>query len=460
MESMQDTDVERPAGEVDDRIFRTHFENLPGPAFIWHREGEDFRLIAHNRAGASVGSSSSFLGTAASALYADRPHILADLRASAEGRVVRNESEFRFRDGSTHTLSVTCVPLSRDTVVAHVDDVTQQRAAMRALEESEGRMRALFASNPDVVYRMDADAKFLDLHVPEANYFPWRREDIIGKTVGSFYGEEAQKQQVRYNLEAIRTGKVQVFEYRIPVGETVMDCESRVASAGSNEVVVTVRDISDRVDLERKLTLIGERERNNIGREIHDGLAQMLTGVKLMMEHLEKRLRDEGSAHAADASAATELINGTIAQARELVRGLSPIPQGTTLFQALELLARHAAKYLGVSCRTAFAGDASGLTEVAIAHLYRIAQEAVTNAVRHGKAADIDLGCRIADGSLVLTIEDAGLGYDGPREQTEGLGLRIMRYRARSLSGDVAIARRPEGGTIVCCTCLLLALRD
>jgi two-component system sensor kinase FixL len=459
-------DAESPspasAGEVDDQLFRLHFDNLPGPAYIWRRAGEDFRLIAYNRAGAHVGANvDSVLGTAASQLYSDRPDILDHLQSSADGRVVlHRETDLQFRDGSAHTLAVTCVPLSRDMVVAHVDDVTEKRAAQRALEASEARMRALFASNPDVVFRMDAEATFLDLHVPEANYFPWTREELIGRTVGSFYGEEAQKHQVRHNLEAIRTGKVQVFEYRVPVGDVVMTCESRVARAGENEVVVTVRDISDRVELERKLTVIGERERNDIGREIHDGLAQMLTGVKLLLEYLEKRLREEGSPHAGAASLATEHINTTIEHARELVRGLNPIPQGTTLFQALELLASHATKYLGASCPTAFAGDPSGLDEVAIAHLYRIAQEAVTNAVRHGEAAEIRIGCRIADGALVLEVADAGSGFDEPRDTAAGLGLKIMRHRARALGGEVTITRRPEGGTLVACSCPLGALRD
>jgi two-component system, LuxR family, sensor kinase FixL len=443
-------------GEVDDRLFRLHFDNLPGPAFLWQRDGEDFRLIAYNRAGALVGARDvdSVLGTSASELYADRPDILAHIKSSADdGVALRRETDFRFRDGSAHTLAVTCVPLSRDTVVAHVDDVTEERAAARALAESEGRMRALFASNPDVVYRMDADARFLDVHVPEATYFPWSREELIGRTVGAFYGEEAQKQQVRHNLEAIRTGKVQVFEYRIPVGDVVMTCESRVASAGGNEVVVTVRDISDRVELERKLTLIGERERNDIGREIHDGLAQMLTGVKLLLEYLEKRLREEGSPHAGAAGLATEHVNTTISHARELVRGLSPIPQGTTLFHALELLASHATKYLGVSCPTSFTGDPSGLHEVAVAHLYRIAQEAVTNAVRHGAAAEIQIGCRISDNVLVLDVADAGSGFDEPGDSAAGLGLKIMRHRARALGGEVTVTRRPQGGTLVACTC-------
>jgi signal transduction histidine kinase len=305
---------------------------------------------------------------------------------------------------------------------------------------------------------MDADARFLDLHVPEENFFPWKREDLIGRTVGSFFGQEAHEGQVRHNHEAIRTGKVQVFEYRLPVDGAFLDLESRVARSGGNEVVVTVRDISDRVELERRVTVSGERERNRLGREIHDGLAQMLTGVKLLLERLEKRLEQEKSPLAVEASQATELINGTIAHARELVRGLSPIPEDNGLFKALELLATHSQKYLGTACRTKLSGDPERLGEVAVVHLYRIAQEAVTNAARHGRARSIEIGCEICPRDLSLTISDDGSGYDEATADPEGLGLKIMRQRARALSGDVAIARRAGGGTLVRCTCQPFAL--
>ncbi|HEX5049084.1 MAG TPA: PAS domain-containing protein [Gammaproteobacteria bacterium] len=449
--------------ELDDRLFRTHFDNLPGPAFIWQRDGDDFRLIAHNRAGAMIAAdqAGSHVGRLASDLYPDRPDILADMRHCAEtAEVVHREAAFRFRRGATAEVVVTVVPLTSDLVVAHLEDVTEQRAAARAVEQSEARMRALFASNPDVVFRMDADACFLDLHVPEANYFPWTREQLIGRTVADFYGEEAHQEHARRNRKAIATGSLEVFQYRLSLGDTVMNLESRVARSGDNEVVVSVRDVSDRAELERKLTVLGERERNRIGREIHDGLAQMLTGVKLLLENLEKRLAEERSRYARDASQATELVNNTIAQARELVRGLSPIPEGTALPQALELLATQSSKYLGVTCRTSLNCRPMRLGEAAIAHLYRIAQEAITNAVRHGRATVIDVSCRCNESSLVLRVADNGVGLEQRADDGEGLGLRIMSYRAHAIGGEVTIGSRPEGGTLVTCTCMRSELAD
>ena len=443
--------------ELDDRIFRMHFERLPGPAYIWQRDGEDFRLIAHNSAGAQVGPTpiGPLVGTLASRLEFERGEILDHLHACADSATVqRRESDATFADGVVRSLAITCIPLSRDTVVVHLEDVTERRRAGRELEESEGRLRALFASHPDVVFRMDADATFLDLHVPEANFFPWKRDELIGRTVGSFFGKDAQESQIRHNLEAIRTGNVQVFEYRLPLEDgSSLDLESRVARSGGNEVVVTVRDISDRVELERRVTVSGERERNRLGREIHDGLAQMLTGVKLLLERLEKRLQQDKSPLAVEAGQATELINGTIAHARELVRGLSPIPEDNSLFKALELLATHSQKYLGLSCRTKLRGNPERLGEVAVVHLYRIAQEAVTNAARHGRARSVEIGCEICPTDLSLTISDDGSGYDESSADADGLGLKIMRQRARALSGQVAIARNSEGGTLVSCTC-------
>jgi two-component system, LuxR family, sensor kinase FixL len=452
-----------PAAELDDRLFRTHFENLPGPAFIWRRDGDDFRLLAHNRAGAVLDESrmTPLIGGRASELYPDRPDVLADLRYCAEhGEIVQREAQHRSRTGKVGDLVVTVVPLGPDLVVAHVDDVTERRAAARTVEQSEARMRALFASIPDVVFRMDADARFLDLHVPEANYFPWTREQLLGRTVADFYGEEAHREQVRRNRKAIATGSLEVFQYRLPLIDTVMNLESRIARSGDNEVVVSVRDVSDRVELERKLTVLGERERNRIGREIHDGLAQMLTCVKLLLEHLEKRLEDERSRYVREASQATELVNDTIAQARELVRGLSPIPEGTSLPQALDLLATQSSKYLGVVCRTALSCRPPKLGEAAIAHLYRIAQEAITNAVRHGHATVIELSCRCNESALVLRVADNGSGLKQRADDGEGLGLRLMSYRAHAIGGEVTIANREEGGTLVTCTCMLRELAD
>jgi signal transduction histidine kinase len=300
---------------------------------------------------------------------------------------------------------------------------------------------------------MDADARFIDLHIPDAAHFPWNRDQMIGKTIAEYYGPEPHALQVRYNQAAVRTGEVQIFEYKIPVGETVLTLESRVARSGDNEVVVTVRDVSERNRFEDQLTMLAERERNRIGNEIHDGLAQMLAGVRLLIEHLQKRLTNEGSRYAQDATEAATLINNAIGQARELVRDLSAIPEGTTLLRGLELLASHCATYLGVTCRTKFSGTDGHVSEAAVAHLYRITQEALANAIEHGRADTIEIVCKISPNRLLLTVADNGVGLLEETHDTTGLGIKMMRHRARAIGGEITLTRRTKGGIMMTCRC-------
>jgi signal transduction histidine kinase len=139
---------------------------------------------------------------------------------------------------------------------------------------------------------------------------------------------------------------------------------------------------------------------------------------------------------------------------------LSPIPEGTSLPQALDLLATQSSKYLGVTCRTSLNCRPPQLGEAAIAHLYRIAQEAITNAVRHGRATIIDLSCRCNESSLVLRVADNGSGVEQRADDGGGLGLRIMSYRAHAIGGEITIANRDEGGALMTCTCMRSELAD
>jgi signal transduction histidine kinase len=87
--------------------------------------------------------------------------------------------------------------------------------------------------------------------------------------------------------------------------------------------------------------------------------------------------------------------------------------------------------------------------------LYRIAQEAVTNAVRHGRATQVTVSCAVAERRLHLQIQDNGTGISDPPPKGDGLGIRIMRHRARTIGGELAIARMPQGGTLISCSCPL-----
>jgi two-component system CheB/CheR fusion protein len=136
-----------------------------------------------------------------------------------------------------------------------------------------------------------------------------------------------------------------------------------------------------------------------------------------------------------------------------MAQGLSPIRKRGRLSDALQQLGRHSEDLLGVPCHVRSGDLPGGFTETAATHLYRIAQEAITNAAKHGKATRIEIACDGGPDGMVLTIADDGVGVDPAALDRGGMGMHIMRYRARSIGGDLTVAPRRGGGTLVKCRC-------
>lgn len=227
-----------------------------------------------------------------------------------------------------------------------------------------------------------------------------------------------------------------------------------VADAGrSYGQVWFFRDVTDRKRLERQVLEVCEREQRRIGQDLHDGLGQHLTGVSLMSKGLEQRLSDKGVNECRDAALIATLVEQAIGQARALARGLRPVAlEADALPTALAELASLAEKLTGVPC--AFSGDVEiDVDDVAATHLYRIAQEATNNAVKHAQASQLNIRLEpLDDGGLTLSVEDDGVGLPASLPSGTGMGLQIMQYRARMIGATVEVRPRPAGGTIVTCT--------
>ena len=451
-------------GGPDESLFRTHFENLPGPAYIWRRHGDDFVLIAHNKAGAErvrVKASELHLGASVRALLGDdRDDVMKRVHQCVDnGEVTRYENDFRYRSGEVRRLVLTLVPIAADTYVQHTEDITERYAAEQALRASEARAWALMAANPDMLTRVSADGVYLDVHIPEkvSARLPFRREQLLGRNVSELFDADFASMHERHRRKAIETGTMQTWQFQRPFAEQTRYFEARFARSGDDEVVISITDVTERVDLEREVVNSVERERNHIGHDLHDGLGQLLTGVKLMLEPLRKKLPAGESRDGSNLQQAIDLINQAIGQTSELARGLSPVPRdaGLTLIDALAQLAMRSQKLFGISCRLAD-GDATGqLGEECSNNLYRIAQEAITNAVKHGRAEEIELGCRVDAGRLTMTIADNGVGMGESKARSGGMGMQIMQYRARAFGGQIAAHARPGGGTVITCSCPL-----
>lgn len=213
------------------------------------------------------------------------------------------------------------------------------------------------------------------------------------------------------------------------------------------------REVAERRQAEREVLEISSHERKRIGRDLHDSLGQQLAGVSLLSEALAQRMSESQAAEATTARKISTLINESIAHAKYIVRGLMPVEivqEG--LRHALKRLAEETARISSVTCSFDSDGPSPVYDNDVATNLYRIAQEAVANAVKHGKARHLALRLT-ADGHCgQLEILDDGRGLPQQQPSTTGLGLPIMRYRAEMCGGEFRIENRPEGGVRVRCT--------
>lgn len=212
-------------------------------------------------------------------------------------------------------------------------------------------------------------------------------------------------------------------------------------------------EMAQRADLEKKLLEISEREQSRIGRDLHDGVCQHLTGTALACQVLTERLEEQGSPEAEEAGQVAALIEEGIAQVRQVARGLHPVEQEAEGFQsALQELAAQTARQHGVACQCECATPVLVHDAARATHLFFIAQEAVRNALHHGHARHIRLVLTSTADRVQLRVEDDGQGLPADFLQRHGLGIRIMEYRAAMVAGTLGIHAGAQGGTVVTCT--------
>ncbi|MEO8019499.1 MAG: PAS domain S-box protein [Pseudomonadota bacterium] len=239
-------------------------------------------------------------------------------------------------------------------------------------------------------------------------------------------------------------------------GGSVLFVEAAITSLvlrGERFWLTMIQDATARRQLEREVLEVSNREQQRIGNDLHDGLGQELTGIALLLRGLENRAEREAPALSPSIEEVALLVNDAIFTTRALARGLSPVTfDRGGLALALEELARRlsAMFHIDVRCQADDTLD-QGLESVNALHLYRIAQEAVTNAAQHGQAGKVKIYLRCDGDRGLLRIEDNGSGFNPAVHQSKGLGLRIMHYRAQMMAGSLRIESARARGTTVSC---------
>jgi len=208
-------------------------------------------------------------------------------------------------------------------------------------------------------------------------------------------------------------------------------------------------------NLQKELLEITDTEQRRIGHDLHDGLGQHLTGIAFMSKLLEQRLVARGVPEAEAALKIAGLVNKAIGWTRDLARGLAPVDldHEEGLASALKQLTEATGELFGAPCRFETVGDTNFRNPSIAIHLYRIAQEALNNAIKHARPKHVVVRLTRDNGEVTISVEDDGVGFDPISLRSGGMGLRIMRYRAKMIAGNLEVRRRPGGGMFVACTC-------
>ncbi|HUJ08402.1 MAG TPA: ATP-binding protein [Verrucomicrobiae bacterium] len=249
---------------------------------------------------------------------------------------------------------------------------------------------------------------------------------------------------IRLNREVL--GVITIFSRRVlPPDRDLLHLLEDICSQ--------IGQVMGRRRAERQLLEITEREQQRIGRDLHDGLCQQLAGIAYTASDLQSKLEKRLPPEAVIAARIAELSRATAVQARQIARGLNPVKLGTTgLMAALNELTSAIQAMFSISCRFEASRPVHVRDHGTAVHLYRIVQEAIHNAVTHGKATEIVVSLRRQRDNLVLAVIDNGCGIGREAADGEGMGLENMKYRARAIGAQLQLSPRARGGTIMRCT--------
>ena len=339
----------------------------------------------------------------------------------------------------------------------------ERRVAERTedLTDAYERLRAITDSALVGIITLNERGVIETVNPAALQVFGYAPDEMMGRNISRFMAAPTQPQGEEFLAHYTRPGDQRFMAvgreiparhkggHGILLDVTVND----FAHAGRRQFVVMVRDITDRKRLESELLDIGERERQRLGHDLHDGLGQHLHALFYLASLLEQETRKAAPELAREARRLAQQLEHALELSRGLARGLQPVnavPEG--LMVALRELAQRARALYRLDCRFRCAPPVFIHRHSAANHLYRIAQEAVNNAIKHGQPTRIRLKLAASPQRIVLGVRDNGTGIRKRTGRPRGLGLHIMQYRANAISGSLLVHRHPEGGTEVLCT--------
>lgn len=452
--------VDRPDPSQDARATSAAFAlhealvSLPSHVFVLDRE---MRITFANRAFGSR-SVAQMEGAHITQLFPPTLHalVLATLhRALATGQFDGFTADFDTFDSQPRHFEIQVTPVRRDRAIGVLTLIATETTERVRAERAIATQARMIESMLEGVAVIDEQGIIEITNPAFDQLFGYDRGELIGHDMVELTGG-AFKPRGGWPVKGSDSLTLEFeTQRRDGSGFAARGVLSRFEVGGRNQTLVVLQDVSERKQLERAILQAVNREQYRIGNDLHDGLGQELTGIALMLRGIAGRVATEYPAILPEMEGITRLLSNTIENTRALARGLSPVNlERRGLQDALEGLAMSATELYGVKVTfTRRLRGAKPLGAELANHLYRIAQEAVRNAVRHGQARTIRLHLAVARAKVSLAITDDGIGMPEQAMDAMGMGLKIMRYRARMLGGEVLFERVEPTGTRLVCEC-------
>lgn len=348
-----------------------------------------------------------------------------------------------------------------DSCVISLHKIDQLKDTELELSKNKAFAEAILDSTADAIISINEEGEIIQSNEAAVEMFGYSREELGNRNVKILL-PLSDTYNVDYYL-----GKIRVKEGRkIPADKKETEglrkdgnsfpvelSVSEVTWDGRKIYTAIIKDLTNRRKLERRILEISNEERKKIGSELHDGLGQMLTGIRLQTEYTARKLKANDDPGADEVREIADLLQDADEEARLIAKGMvaTDIEQ-KGLSGAIKSLCEKIQKSSGVQCLSHLAGEIDNIQDHTIAlNLFRIIQEAANNAVKHSGAKNIQIELSI-NPHLTLKVEDDGEGFEPDQEDAFGSGIPIMHHRARVLGGELSIQRKNEERTVLQCS--------